>query len=805
MRHKSLLYFLKVAITPLILAIISLVPILKTYGLLNISYDTFIPLIPENSFNMTYELLESGNGIYISNSYIFWVWIVYALKQLVSNIYQTAFLYQFLIFFLSGYGMYNIYNLFNSRNKFFGLLPAIFFIYSPHLFDHMLYYQGTVPIVWITYFFIKFVKNKTFTVLDVLFISVLLGLIVDLPNPKYHFLLVVEFVIIVFVSLLLRLLTYRDLIHNIKYLVLLVACTTYISVPFIYYGVTYLKSAKEANVTINTRKNYEEYGETLDYGVANIHKMITLFHAPSVDEKTSRLIKSPLFILVYYTFPILVLGLIIKLLPNFELTQKKYSVVLLTLSLTFIFLSKSSNPPFGFIYDKVLESTQFFAFMRTTAGFIIYTAIFYSVLLGIVIQHLVEKTFLKSYSIIFAFILIFIAGYPMWSGGYYLRRTGTGALQYGIRVPSDYFTSANYIKSLKLDTKLNIYPHAVGYQSNTWGYFGFIIYPWIYDKPIIALDKSLPEGKIQSFTNARYIIWDKTIKEESDTKHDFEKANSTVFQSEILNIYRKGDSDTLPHFYTPTTYNLSDDILASIKKRGITPDIAYYSKRDFPKLDLKFTQPSIEYKKINPTKYRIRVHRASGIFNLLFNDNFDHGWKLYSGENFILDKRLNEQKWDKQKDKYLVTNSNVFDQSSREAVSELIRSGEITTIGTSENEPIKFISKKFLNTVQNDNLQADHFYETFTKSELTNELQHAKVNTFANSWIIDTNVLCKNSNANCVINPDGSYDFELVLEFWPQRLKNMMYVLSLTSAVTSIFIAFFIKIFNHSKKSNRII
>jgi len=787
MRHRFLIRILIAAIPPIIIAIISLLPILKTYGLLNISYDTFIPLIPKNSFNMTYELLDSANGTYISNSYIFWVWIVYTLKQLVSNIYQAAFLYQFLIFFLSGYGIYHLYNLFNKKNKFFGLIPAIFFIYSPHLFDHMLYYQGTVPIVWVTYFFMKFIKNKTFTIPDILYVSVLLGVIVDLPNPKYHFLLFVEFIIIILVSLFIRLLTYKDILRNIKYFIILLLCTAYISIPFIYYGVSFIRNS---GITINTRNNYEEYGQTLDYGVAHIHRMITLFHAPSINENIFNVISNPFFTLLYYLIPFTVLGIVIKFIPRFNPDQKKISILLLILSICFLFLSKSSNPPFGFIYDKMLSSSQFFAFMRTSAGVIIYIAIFYSLLIGIVIQYLAEKSSLKHIVLLISIILILTAGFPMWSGQYYLRPLGTGKLSYGIKIPPDYFNAAEYIHKLHLDTKLNIYPHAIGYQSSTWGYFGYIIYPWIFDKPTIALDKSLPEGKIQSFTNARYIVWDKTIKEGVNSKYNFSNLNNIIFQSKTLNIYRKKDADTLPHFYTPTTYILADDVLSSIKKRGLSSDIAFYSKKDLPQLDLELTQPSIEYKKINPTKYRIRVHGASGIFNLLFNDNFDHGWKLYSGNNFIINRQLNEKNWDVQKNNYLITDANIFDQSSREEVSELIPAGVITTIGKSNTEPIQFISKRFLNTVQNDNLPSGYFYETFTKKGLTNGLQHAKANTFANSWIVDTQSLCQNEDMKCIQNPNGSLDFELIVEFWPQKLKNMTYVISIGTAGILLLVYF---------------
>ena len=44
------------------------------------------------------------------------------------------------------------------------------------------------------------------------------------------------------------------------------------------------------------------------------------------------------------------------------------------------------------------------------------------------------------------------------------------------------------------------------------------------------------------------------------------------------------------------------------------------------------------------------------------------------------------------------------------------------------------------------------------------------VNGYANSWWIDLEQVCESSKVqNCVKNPDGSYDIEMVIEFWPQR------------------------------------
>ncbi|MCG2700432.1 carbohydrate binding domain-containing protein [Candidatus Parcubacteria bacterium] len=45
---------------------------------------------------------------------------------------------------------------------------------------------------------------------------------------------------------------------------------------------------------------------------------------------------------------------------------------------------------------------------------------------------------------------------------------------------------------------------------------------------------------------------------------------------------------------------------------------------------------------------------------------------------------------------------------------------------------------------------------------------HYQLNGFLNAWYVDTESLCQNNSA-CAKNSDGSYDIEMVIEFWPQR------------------------------------
>ena len=69
----------------------------------------------------------------------------------------------------------------------------------------------------------------------------------------------------------------------------------------------------------------------------------------------------------------------------------------------------------------------------------------------------------------------------------------------------------------------------------------------------------------------------------------------------------------------------------------------------------------------------------------------------------------------------------------------------------------------------------------WVKSNRVSDDQHFELNGFLNGWFVDTARLCQveslkvhkveNSGLNsaCVLNEDGSYDIEMVIEFFPQR------------------------------------
>ena len=225
---------------------------------------------------------------------------------------------------------------------------------------------------------------------------------------------------------------------------------------------------------------------------------------------------------------------------------------------------------------------------------------------------------------------------------------------------------------------------------------------------------------------------------------------------------------------------------------------------------------TLEFKKINPTKYRIVVHGAKGEFPLVFSESFHEGWKSYLVASSLDSRRsLPRTPIRGENDglaNYKILDGNADDQATKEELKGFIDKGWITTLGDgkerelihqkwdssaniwqgnqvfdySEKYRIDFISKNFQGTIQNDNLPSGQFYETWFKKPIEDNKNHLMVNGYANSWLMNTDKLCS-VPSNCIKNADGSYDFEIIVEFWPQRLYYLGLYISGTTLICSLF------------------
>lgn len=139
--------------------------------------------------------------------------------------------------------------------------------------------------------------------------------------------------------------------------------------------------------------------------------------------------------------------------------------------------------------------------------------------------------------------------------------------------------------------------------------------------------------------------------------------------------------------------------------------------------------PDITFTKINPAEYKVHVGNAQKPFILNFGENFDNGWKAY-----VIQKQKSKIK------------------DEKENVVASYFSGQIK-----ELEPQnKFIDENFTLTLFSKPIPSKN---------------HLKTNGYANGWFIDKK---------------GDYD--IIIEYWPQRLFYFGIIVSGLSIVLSAFL-----------------
>lgn len=178
------------------------------------------------------------------------------------------------------------------------------------------------------------------------------------------------------------------------------------------------------------------------------------------------------------------------------------------------------------------------------------------------------------------------------------------------------------------------------------------------------------------------------------------------------------ESQNLPDVVSGT-YSVGTGVLFqkqnSNKEEGIERAVKLYD-------NATKNRGEVEFKRINPTKYRVLIRGVQDTTTLVLNESFHTGWKVYPGN-----------------------------------------------LGLTQGEQ-QFVSRNFHGSIQNDNLSSGMAWETWFQKPVAQESSHLVMNGYANAWILDAKDICLVYPQSCHLNEDGSRDIVVVFDFWPQRL-----------------------------------
>ena len=477
-------------------------------------------------------------------------------------------------------------------------------------------------------------------------------------------------------------------------------------------------------------------------------------------------VNNPFLIIMSFIFPILAFSNLLKKKKNF------YVLFFSVMTITMIFLAKGVHDPLGWFNKFLHQKILILSLYRSIEWYTPMIVLGYAYLLGegsLLVYDFFKKrkNWLAGTFIMTLIIAIFIFNYPFWTGKVVHQGPWTGEMSYPyfVKIPSWYFEASDWINNQNDDFKIVSGPSVTSYYCADWGYAGGELGIFLFNKSIInnifgwggikdisfsinsflvnksfVKDDIFPLGQILGLVNAKYIAlrydavdgWRNHI-EGADA---YLIANQLKLREDISLEKTIGRIDFfknnmfLPHFYIPKNIIYSNgeieslpDIISS-EDYEIRSGIYFDSSKLKEKENLKRAgevgettdkMPKITFVKINPTKYRVKIEGAKEPYTLVFSESFHEGWKAYiSDQQSVIS------------DQYGGIVASYFDGEVKE--------------GTHRNI---FLDK---NT-----------FETWGKKPIPEE-KHLLVNGYANSWYITPE------------DAGAKEDYEIIIEFWPQRL-----------------------------------
>lgn len=522
---------------------------------------------------------------------------------------------------------------------------------------------------------------------------------------------------------------------------------------------------------------------------------------------------------LYYSWLIPIMAIIALLV-----SKRRYRKIIISVSLlafvmptVYLFLKE---------HRAVLAMIPGAGLIRQLSRFTVLTAFSYAVIIGILFDNLVKSRLTyKKILITIMLLLLTITTIP-WISGELTNTTASMKPGPDFRLrakefPSDYYKLEEFLLDIKLHTHALYLPYGMSLSFKDdlkfHGMFkeGIDIFAMYSPIPGIFMPTDRPSPisdyvkLIQNSDNVvnatqlapiNYFILRKNLfpyqfKKMFDHPNLFfpEKFFDCIWQSKNILVFAR--KNILPLIYSPN-YRLLEDgdlqILEHSSKLDAQKSPAIvFTKQNLNKIEVinklngTVNLPSnIEFNRINPTKYKLRLTDVKGFIPLVFGESYSQGWRLYPSTT----EGIEESSLDKVQ--IMKKNGNEKSPGIAEAslleIDDYLRKGWISNIGD------KFISKQILGVIQNNNLTS-HFMETLFLKALP-EASHFKVNGYTNGWLIDIEKICENPTEHvCFKNKNGLYNITLVMEFWPQQAFYFGILISILTLFFLILIYFLAK------------
>ena len=544
----------------------------------------------------------------------------------------------------------------------------------------------------------------------------------------------------------------------------------------------------------------------------------------SLRSLTSFTHKPTSFIEVFYNFPlikILLFAPVIYIVSYFARLKKATSKLIYPLFaffLFFIFLNKGANAPFGEIYVFLIKYLPFFnVFKSPWEKFSILLIFIIVVFLAISLPREKKKWFLYG-SIIYISIMAMPFFLIQFNPAYQIEADKYVSKQFIDKIA--YSQWRKIVNDDQQDYRIFSLPGSLNYQVTMFShdnlyYRGMDPLVFAVNKSFITvygsnkfenIYKNLNNENIENIFDILGVgrillntdIYPSFLFKETQSFEELDEIFSAKFEKWNDGPISMYSLPTRPIVYTAnsiqqTAYNFQS-LTSLVSDKNFDPKAIYLmsdtttQQINFVLPEKEIKTPTIEFKKINPSEYKVIVHNALENFPLILNNTFDEKWRVYNtdidkSENLDIDR--------------IIINEGNSGAANREQIPIYIKNNEISELGT--EDLADFISAKRNNAIQNDNLSDVKLRELLSANQISAD-KHFIANGFANSWWIDLSEI--KQEQKFVDNGDNTIDFELTLFYEPEKLLIASKIVTVVAIITGVIILIFIRKKYESRTSN---
>ena len=560
----------------------------------------------------------------------------------------------------------------------------------------------------------------------------------------------------------------------------------------------------------------------MEFGLVNINKVFLLFFFA-------------------FTFAFFILPIISFFNFHNNRFKNTYLVFYFMILITIFLLNKGRGFPWEETVYSMFISNVILSSLRSFDKILIFLP-FMLIILYCLYSSGIKRKFIPL--ILLIFTLFF--SYPFIQGDLYKRHYAvengkdylTSEYSSLVKIPQEYFDITSETNQIKSDLKIFSVPWSLknpdlkGWLiAPKWKNVGYNPVIQYFNHPFVQMNtptvfrgwnygeewneqgdsESLWLMYLSGMLNTKYLIFQKDVLEmfvnKATSKINFYKEKEFINlldSNQYFDFFEISNKFFLPHFYIP-------DGLYIIKKPSRIPLVFEKALKcekpvilesdceNLAGLILDDNRIIIEYKKINPAKYKVKFHGISESLPFVFSESFDSSWKVYP-VNYTGTESCNIEG-------YRIFDQNDTYQATKEEIQLYYKNGWISELGngaekkrkisfwTSFNSEksyeekyyVDFLSKEIKGVIQNDNISGGHFYDTWFLKPI-DEKYHQIANGYANYWQVDIEYLNKNFPGFLKENANGTYDLEVIVEFWPQKILGIAKVYTILFAVVICFL-----------------